>query len=76
MLAAVSDATFVMECGVKSGTMHTVDAAGKYKRPIACYYTEDRTKGLYEGNEKIVREKIGVPVTDTDELETLLNNLG
>ena len=38
IVAALSDVTFVVECDVKSGTMHTVDAASEYKRRLSCYY--------------------------------------
>lgn len=37
IVAAFSDATFVVECGIKSGTMHTVNAAIDYNRQIYCY---------------------------------------
>lgn len=36
VIAALSDATMVIECDVKSGTMHTVDAAEQMKRKLAC----------------------------------------
>lgn len=50
LIAALSEVTVVAECGVKSGTMHTVDAAVELKRKIACYMPSDLTKGSYEGN--------------------------
>lgn len=57
IVAALSDATFVVECGVKSGTMHTVDAACEYQRQIYSYLPDERTKGSYDGNELIINEK-------------------
>ena len=50
LVAAFSDAVFVVECGLKSGTMHTVEAAQKYDKKIFTFIPEDIPEGEYEGN--------------------------
>ena len=75
VVAAFSDALFVVECGVKSGTMHTVDAASNFKRDIYTYLPAERPKS-FDGNEFII-ENMGnaIPVDDIDEFLVDLNNL-
>lgn len=75
LIAAFSDATFVVECGIKSGTMHTVDAAEKMERKIAAYYTETKGKGNYEGNKYIIENKSACKVVDTETLKTFLDSI-
>lgn len=75
LIAALSDATFVVECGVKSGTMHTADAAEKLGRRMAAYYTEMIGKGNYEGNKHIIDNKGASKVVDTDSLKAFLESI-
>lgn len=56
IVAAFSDATFVVECGIKSGTMHTVNAANDYQRQIYAFLPDERPEGSYDGNEFILNE--------------------
>ena len=56
VVAAFCDATFVVECGVKSGTMHTVEAANKFNRQIYTYIPNEKPEGSYDGNEFILNE--------------------
>jgi len=71
IIAAISDATVVIECAEKSGTMHTADAAVKYLRKIACYMPNQLTD-KYDGNQMIVKEKGGDSLsTETDLLKFL-----
>lgn len=73
IVAAFCDATFVVECGVKSGTMHTVNAAIDYNRQIYCYSPDD---GLFEGNEYILENNSNaVGVNDIREFCSDLENL-
>ncbi len=72
IVAALSDITFVVECNVKSGTMHTVNAAGKYNRKIACYYPDNMERGSYDGNQYIVKEKNAFKISNTEDLLELL----
>lgn len=75
VIAALSDATMVIECDVKSGTMHTVDAAEQMRRKLACYYIDDVSKGKYGGNELMIKDKGVVKITDTEELALFLEQL-
>lgn len=75
IIAALSDATMVVECGVKSGTMHTVDAAEQMKRKLACYYIADSSKGTYDGNEFMIKEKGAYKISDTTDLVPFLEEL-
>jgi len=54
IVAAFSDATFVVECGVKSGTMHTVNAAKDFNRQIYAYLPDEKPEDSYDGNEFIL----------------------
>ena len=73
IVAAFSDATFVVECGIKSGTMHTVNAAEDYNRQIYAFLPDDRNNGFYEGNEFILKNKnLSIKV---DNIEEFLGDL-
>ena len=52
--------------------MHTVDAAVKLKRKIACYIYSDLTKGSYEGNLHMVQNMDAIPLKDTEDLKRIL----
>lgn len=62
IVAAFSDATFVVECGVKSGTMHTVDAAFEYNKTIFSFLPNDYLEGTYDGNEFILNNRNAIKV--------------
>ena len=72
LIAALSEATVVAECGVKSGTMHTVDAAVRLKRKVACYMPSDLTKGSYQGNLHMIQNMDAIPLKDTEDLKRIL----
>ena len=57
IVAAFCDAIFVVECGIDSGTMHTVNAASGYNRTIFTYLPDDVSKDLYDGNRFILENK-------------------
>ena len=71
IVAAFSDATLVIECGIKSGTMHTVNAAEKYKRQIFAYLPENYSKDTYYGNEFILNNKNSILVRNVYDLKNL-----
>lgn len=75
LIAALSNSTFVIECGMKSGTMHTVDAAVKMNRNVACYYTNENGKGDFTGNRSILEGKGATKVTRLEELKEYLLNI-
>ncbi len=54
IVAAFSDALFVVECGIKSGTMHTVNFANEFNKMIFTYLPDDTSKGSYDGNNFIL----------------------
>ncbi len=56
IVAAFSDSTVVIECSVKSGTMHTVKAADKLKKQIYVYLPSEKPEDSFDGNEFILRE--------------------
>ena len=72
LIAALSEVTVVAECGIKSGTMHTVDAAVKLKRKIACYMPSNLSKGSYEGNLYMVQNLGAIPLKDTEDLKIII----
>lgn len=71
VVAALSDITFSMECGMKSGTMHALDYANEYERVVGCYLPDDRSKGDYSGNEYVINEKRAIRVSDNEALMKL-----
>ena len=73
IVAAFSDATFVIECSVKSGTMHTVDAAYKFNRQLFTYLPSERLDGSYDGNEFILNGNYDA--IRVDEIDKFLNDL-
>lgn len=76
IVAAFSDATLVVECGVKSGTMHTVNFADTYDKQVYAYLPNEKPDGLYDGNEYILKEKKGaIRVEDISKFLVDLDNL-
>lgn len=68
IVAALSDAVFVVECGVKSGTMHTVNFSNDYQKQIYAYLPTQRPEDSYDGNEFIVNEiENSIPIEDIGE---------
>ena len=72
VIAAMSKATFVLECGIKSGTMKTVEAAEKLNRKIACYYSKRKIKEGFEGNTYILNDKVSYKVANKKDLRSFL----
>ena len=83
IVAAFSDINFVIQCGEKSGTMHTVNATINYKNSDSDYYRDlyvylpnelskenymkDNPIGDYSGNVKILNDGNGTRVSDIGE---------
>ena len=74
IIAALSDVTFAVECSTKSGTMHTIEAAGKYKRAIAALMPDEqhRKTGDFSGNCHAVEKMRGKAVRDAEDLKRLM----
>lgn len=69
--SALSQGVFVVEAGIESGTMHTVEAALKQNRVLAAY-ADALIKA--SGNRYVI-EKHGKEITNIDDFETFINNL-
>ena len=83
IVAALSDINFVIQCGEKSGTIHTVNATVNYKNSDSAYhrdlyvylpnelskdnYEDDNPIGDFSGNVKILNEGNGTRVSDIEE---------
>lgn len=72
LIAALSDIVIVVECGINSGTMHTVNAARKLNKPTACYYPVDLSQGIYDGNVYMVNNLSAKALRNTEDLKELL----
>ncbi len=72
LVAALSDVVAVIECGEKSGTMHTVDDAIKMKKPIACYYTD--RGGDYSGNKKLLNNGSAKRLTSPEDINAIMES--
>lgn len=73
IVAAFSDAIFVVECGIESGTMHTVGFANDYQRQIYTFIPKEIPNCAFDGNEFILNEyhnSIGV-----ENIEEFINDL-
>ena len=72
LVAALSDKVFVLECGIKSGTMHTVKHALKMRKPIAVLDGVDSI-GDFSGNEEILNKSLGVKISNEDDLDRFIS---
>ncbi|MGI6206068.1 MAG: DNA-processing protein DprA [Anaerovoracaceae bacterium] len=76
LTAALSDVVIAVQCGRKSGTMHTVKAAAAMKRPLACWWwdeSEETPDGDFLGNYHMIAHMGAFPVKDEDSLQKFLN---
>ena len=72
--AAIADCIIVVECKVNSGTMHTVNYAIKYMKPVACFQEPVNTTA--NGNQQLIESKKAYPICDSSTLNSfLLNNI-
>ena len=73
--SGLSDGVFVIETGIKGGTMHTVRFCRDQKRPLACVahpeklLTEEKTRG----NQQMIADGWAAPVPDGPTLLAFLN---
>ena len=66
-MAALADIVIVIECGMKSGTMHTVNYTVEYDRPIfAVAPPKKNLPGDYSGNIFLINEKKAKPIIDKE----------
>ena len=73
--SGLSDGVFVIETGIKGGTMHTVRFCRDQKRPLACVahpeklLTEEKTRG----NQQMIADGSATPVPDGPSLLAFSN---
>ena len=60
---------------MRSGTMHTVDAAVDMQRKIACFMKKDAPADEYSGNRYMLEEYEAEAIYDTNELQKYLDTL-
>ena len=75
--AALSDAIFVVETGIEGGTMHTVHFAQKYEKTVYCFNHPEKykTEAKVLGNQKMILDKIALPVTDSTDVTHMINSI-
>lgn len=69
--AALSDRVVVVDSEKKSGTMHTVKYAAKYKKPVACVIEKGNLPSP-NGNIYMVEENLACSITDTASLKAFM----
>lgn len=72
VVAAMASAVLVIQCGIESGTMHTVEFAEKYHTALGCYEGES-SKGDYSGNRYILDHKNAFTVRDEHQVDEFLS---
>lgn len=74
IIAALSNATIVVQCDEKSGTMHTVDRAYELQRRIACYVEiAYDLGGIPLGNKYMIDKFDATTLSNTEELRAFLS---
>jgi DNA processing protein len=75
--AGLSDFVFVIETGIKGGTMHTVNFACEsgitlyaYNHPKA-YLNEDKV----QGNQQLIKDKKAIPIGNPEDITSLITHI-
>lgn len=74
IVAAFCDSILVIECGEKSGTMHTVQAANKFERQIYAFLPDNLPKDSFGGNELILTNKDAIKLEVVEDFVKITNN--
>lgn len=69
--AGLSNGIIIVEAMESSGTMHTVNYAKKYNRPIACYKEKNN---VFTGNKKLIESGV-LSLENDDDLRTFENSI-
>jgi len=72
IIAALSHKIISLQCGINSGTMHTIEAAYKMHRPIGCY-TPSKMEGDFEGHKKAMFSYNAKEIKSFEDLDEFLN---
>ena len=72
LIAALSGAVFAVQCSEKSGTMHTVKDAYKFKCKLAAYLPSENN-GDFSGNELIINRYCGFKVDSIDKINDFMD---
>ena len=75
IVAALSDVLLVVECGLNSGTLYTVDSSYKMNRIIGCYMPSDKKLGDFSGNEYILKKYAGFKIDSKDALYSFIDKV-
>ncbi|MFH7326655.1 DNA-processing protein DprA [Desulfurivibrio sp. C05AmB] len=75
--AGVSDCVFVVETGIKGGTMHTVRFCQSYKRILAClnHPLKFHNEAQIQGNQLIIREMNAIPIYTKSDIDHLISKV-
>lgn len=74
IVAAFCDSILVVECGEKSGTMHTVQAANKFERQIFAFLPDNLPKDSFGGNKLILTNKDAIKLEVVEDFVKITNN--
>lgn len=74
IVAAFCDSILVIECGEKSGTMHTVQAANKYERQIYAFLPDNLPKDSFGGNKLILTNKDAIKLEVVEDFVKITDN--
>lgn len=75
LMAEISSAVIVIQCGKESGTMYTVRAAHRLGRPLACWMPEDISAGDFGGNILMAVEYGASPIRIVKDLRGFLEKI-
>lgn len=72
--AGLSDNVFVVETGIKGGTMHTVKYALENQRKIFTYCHPEKFHGeeKVQGNQMLIRESKATPIANAEDFDNFL----
>jgi len=73
--AGLSDCVFVVETGIKGGTMHTVKYCLEYERILAClqHPQEMHNEIKVQGNRALIADQKGAPVFSVSDIKGLIS---
>ena len=73
LIAALSNKIITLQCGEKSGTMHTLDTAHTLSRPIGCYMPSIQ-EGDFAGHTYAISKYKASALKSFDDLDTFLES--